>query len=47
MFHNAEIIHGEFGSEPLLLKSSAESPWTSVVLEQALGEYHKGKGCVS
>lgn len=47
MFYNAEIIHGEFDSEPLLLKSSTESPWTSVVPDQALGEYHKGKACVS
>jgi len=46
MFSNAEVIHGEFGSEPFLLKSSAKFPLTSVLPHQVLSEYHKGKGYV-
>lgn len=43
MFCKAEVIHGEFGSEPLLLKSSAKFPLTSVLPEEALREHQKGK----
>lgn len=43
MFCNAEVIHGEFGSESLLLKSSAKFPFTLMVPDEALGEYTKVK----
>lgn len=44
MFDNAEAVHREYGSEPLLLKSVKfpVAEWC-----QALGEHHKCKGCVN